>query len=360
MTEKGFLISSYDQWVREEKVPLHTGFGLDLRTLDVGRWDRFDLDGAVVNVAGRGDFLDAWVLEIPGGGSSRPVHHLFESVVYVLSGSGSTVVTGGGHEYAFEWGPKSMFAIPLNATYRFFNAQGRTPARMVMATAFPILINLFRDESLVFDTDHTFAERYGAAGDFGGGGRPVEHHRDDDAHHSFWETNFVPDLGGFGALKGLEWRGKGSRGIKFLLADGVLHAHMSEIPVGSYKKAHRHMGGTHIFPVTGKGYSLLWYEGREAERIRVDWEHGCLYSPPDNMFHQHFNVSGEPSRYFAVKMGNYRYPVTARMTDQFAAAGSPSKMKKRKSQIEYEDEAPDIRATYLDELAKAGIEPRLP
>ena len=40
------------------------------------------------------------------------------------------------------------------------------------------------------------------------------------------------------------------------------------------------MGGTHIYPVSGHGYSLLWYEGNE-ERRRVDWSYGVVYSPPD-------------------------------------------------------------------------------
>ncbi|HEY2791000.1 MAG TPA: hypothetical protein VGJ28_01510, partial [Micromonosporaceae bacterium] len=256
-----------------------------------------------------------------------------------------------------EWGPRSMFAIPLNATYQFFNTHGRTPARIVLTTAFPILMNVFRDDGFIFGADHEFRDRLGDDDAFAGGGTPVEHQRD-DAHHSFWATNFVPDLGGFDELKGLDWRGSGSKGIKFLLAGGVLHAHMSEIPVGRYKKAHKHMGGTHIYPVTGRGYSLLWYEGEESQRQRIDWEHSSLYSPPDNMFHQHFNVADQPSRYFAVKFGNYRYPVTGRMTDQFEAAGSLRKLKARKTQIEYEDESPDIRELYLRELDAAGLESR--
>jgi gentisate 1,2-dioxygenase len=138
----------------------------------------------------------------------------------------------------------------------------------------------------------------------------------------------------------------------FLLADGVLHAHMSEIPGGQYKKAHRHLAGTHIYPVTGHGYSLLWYEG-DLERHRIDWSPGHVYSPPDNMYHQHFNVGTEPARYFAVKLGNFRYPVTSRMRQQFMA-GAPE-MRESKNQIDYEDEDPAIRALYKAELAKRGL-----
>lgn len=350
---KGFLISSYRNWVAEERLPRHEDFAVDLRTAEVAPWSRYGVNAAVVNVAGRGDFLDMWLLEVPAGGVTEPQHHLFEAVAYVISGRGSTTVTTPTGEHSFEWGPKSMFALPLNATYRLFNGSGREPARVALTTAFPITMNIFRDAEFIFGTDYVFTERFGGAAGFDGTGTAMSDERN-GAQQNFWVTNFVPDLGVFTELKSLEWRGKASNSVMFLLADGVLHAHMSEIPAGSYKKAHRHMGGTHIYPVTGRGYSLLWYEG-DTERHRVDWEHGCVYSPPDNMYHQHFNLSGEPARYFAVKFGSYRYPVTGRMAGQFAAFGDTRTLKERKTQIEYEDEDPSIRELYLQELAAVGL-----
>ncbi|GAA5199905.1 hypothetical protein GCM10023322_76580 [Rugosimonospora acidiphila] len=351
-----FLINAYRDWVEGEGVPLIEDFAVDLRTAPVAPWPRLGVNGAVVNVAGRGDFLDLWLLDLPPGQALVPQHHLFEAVAYVISGRGSTTIETRDCSHSFEWGPKSMFALPLNARYQLFNASGREPARIALTTAFPIMMNLLHNADFIFDVDFEFAERLrGPAGHFRGEGR----HLSDlhaDLTHNFWETNFVPDLGVFAELRPLERRGTASNGIQFMLADGVLHAHMSEIAVGRYKKAHRHMGGTHIYPVTGAGYSLLWYEG-DTTRHRVDWCHGVVYSPPDNMYHQHFNVSGEPARYFAVKMGNYRYPVTARMNSQFAA--SSEQIRERKTQIEYEDEDPAIRELYLSELAKVSIAPKL-
>jgi uncharacterized RmlC-like cupin family protein len=351
-SDRGFLISSYREWVTGEKVPLHQDFAIDLREVEVAPWQRFGANGAVINVAGRGDYLDMWLLEIPPGGSTVPQHHLFEAVAYVISGRGSTTVYAPDGERSFEWGPKSMFAIPLNGGYRLYTASGTTPARIALTTAFPIAINVYRDSDFIFGTDYTFRSRFETAG-FDGKGRMV-HDKTSDLYKDFWETNFVPDLGEFNELTSLEWRGKNSNSIMFLMANGALHAHCSEIPVGRYKLAHRHIGGTHIYPVNGPGYSLLWYEG-DQERIRVDWDHGWSYSPPDNMYHQHFNVSDEPSRYFAVKFGNYRYPVTARMTDQFADFGYSEGKKQKKTQIEYENEDPAIRELYLAEIAKAGL-----
>jgi uncharacterized RmlC-like cupin family protein len=351
-----FLVDSYREWVSGEGIPLAEGFAVDLRTLDVAPWSRLGARGAVVNVAGRGDFLDLWLIELPPGGEADPQHHLFEAVAYVISGSGSTVIETGAGAHSFEWGPKSMFALPLNARYQLFNASGLEPARIALTTAAPITMNLYRDPAFVFGVDFEFAERVqDLRNRLGGSGRSI-HDRHEDLDHNMWETNFVPDLSAFAQLQSHERRGKASRSISFLMADGVMHAHMSEIPAGRYKKAHRHMGGTHIYPVTGEGYSLLWYEG-DTERIRIDWCHGVVYSPPDNMYHQHFNLSDESARYFAVKLGNYRYPVTSRMNGQFSA--STADIRERKTQIEYEDEDPAIFQLFRKELAATDVALRM-
>lgn len=351
--EQRMLIDSYRVWTRGEGVPIVEDFAVDLRTIEVRPWDRLGLNGAIVNVAGRGDFLDMWLLEIPAGGQGAPQHHLFEAVAYVISGRGSTVIETPNGEHTFEWGPKSMFALPLNAPYQLFNGSGQEPARVALTTAAPISFNLYKNADFLFGMDFSFTERVsGPAEYFTGVGTQITYHHGGLDHHT-WETNFVPDLELFTELRPQEHRGKASKTIMFMMAEGVLHAHMSDIPKGIYKKAHRHMGGTHIYPVTGLGYSLLWYEG-ETERKRIDWCHGYVYSPPDNMYHQHFNLTGQPARYFAVKMGNVKYPVTNRMTSQFAA--SSAQIAERKTQIEYENEDPAIRALYLRELERAGID----
>ena len=50
---------------------------------------------------------------------------MFEEVVYVLSGYGSTTIeTSDGRKHSFEWGPKSLFALPLNTRYRISTQAG--------------------------------------------------------------------------------------------------------------------------------------------------------------------------------------------------------------------------------------------
>jgi hypothetical protein len=170
-----------------------------------------------------------------------------------------------------------------------------------------------------------------------------------------WETNFVPDLATF-ELPEWDARGAGSRNIKIILADSPMHAHTSEMPVGTYKKAHRHGPGAHVLALTGAGYTLLWNEG-DAEFERHEWTHGFVFAPPDGMFHQHFNTSPDPARYLAVSLGSHRYPVLAR---KVARKMDPEKdVKDGGLQIDYGDQDPRIHALWLREMAKAGVPSRM-
>src|SRR5256885_228586 len=249
--------------------------------------------------------VSIFVLELAPGAKSAPQKHLFEEVVYVLSGHGNTTIeTSDGRKHSFEWGPKSLFALPLNARYQYFNSSGREHARLASTNNLALILNLFHNEAFVFDNGYDFPERQGAAKYFSGEGEfiPVRPGR------NMWETNFVPDLAGF-ELKTWEQRGAGGSNMMFILADGTMHAHTSQMPVGTYKKAHRHGADFHVFAWTGHGFSLLWYEG-EQEFVRIDWKHGWVFAPPDQMFHQHFNSAPDPARYLAVAFGSLRYPFT--------------------------------------------------
>jgi gentisate 1,2-dioxygenase len=144
--------------------------------------------------------------------------------------------------------------------------------------------------------------------------------------------------------------------MMFILAEGTMHAHTSQMPVGTYKKAHRHGADFHVFAVTGHGFSLLWYEG-ETDFVRVDWQHGVVFAPPDRMFHQHFNTSTDPARYLAVAFGSLRYPFTQSKKDLFM--GVDVSVKDGGCQIEYEPQDQRIHRIYLDELAKYGVQSKM-
>jgi uncharacterized RmlC-like cupin family protein len=352
MAETRFLVDTYQEWIQKQGIPIVEDFGINLLEVETKPWPLMEGNGAFTLMKGRGDFLDTYILDIPPGGKTAPQKHLFEEVVYVLSGRGSTVIEDHqGRKHSFEWGEKSLFVLPLNWRYQHFNASGQQQARIASTTNLPMMLNAFHNEEFVFNNPFEFRERLGEERWFTGDGefipmRPGRH---------MWETNFVPDLGSFGLQEWKE-RGAGGSNIMFVLGDGTMHAHVSEMPVGTYKKGHRHGADFHVFAVSGEGYSLYWYEG-EKEIQRFDWKHGAVFAPTNMLFHQHFNTSTEPARYLAVAFGGLRYPFTEDKKKTFM--GMDVDVKAGGRQIEYEDQDPRIHQIYVDELAKKGLTPRM-
>jgi hypothetical protein len=343
------LLDPYVTWTEKEGAPIIEDFGIDLLKVPTAPWPRFGVEGAIAHLKGRGDFVSIFVLDLAPGAQTSPQKHMFEEVVYVLSGYGSTTVEmADGRKHSFEWGPKSLFALPLNTRYQHFNASGRERARLASTNNLCLMLNLFHNEAFVFNNAYEFPERQGSQKAFSGEGDfvPVRPGR------NMWETNFIPDLP---ALELKEWkeRGAGGYGMMFVLSEGNMHAHSSQMPVGTYKKGHRHGPDFHFYAVTGYGYSLLWYDIAK-DLVRVDWQHGVVFAPPDQMFHQHFNTAGDPARYLAVAFGGLRYPFTAAKRQVFT--GMDVNVQDGGCQIEYEDQDPRIHRIYLDELARHGVQ----
>jgi len=342
------LLDPYGAWAANQGVPITEDFGVDLLKAETKPWARFGVDGGIVNLKGRGDFVSIFVLDLAPAAKTSPQQHMYEEAVYVLSGHGSTTVeTSDGRKHSFEWGPKSLFALPLNAKYQHFNSSGQERARLASTNNLAMMLNLFHNEAFVFENNFKFPEREGTAKSFSGEGEfiPVRPGR------NMWETNFVPDLASF-ELKAWKERGAGGSNMMFVLADATMHAHISQMPVGTYKKGHRHGADFHVFAVTGHGYSLLWYDG-EKDFVRVDWKHGVVFAPPDQMFHQHFNTSPDPARYLAIAFGSLRYPFTEQKRHVFT--GMDVSVKDGGCQIEYEHQDKRVHKIYLDELAKYGV-----
>ena len=342
------LLDPYLAWIEREGVSVTEDFGIDLLKIPTTPWPRMGVDGAVAHLKGRGDFISMFVFDMAPGSKTSPQKHLYEEVVYVLSGHGSTVIEiSDGQRHSFEWGPKSLFALPLNCRHQHFNSSGLERARLCSTNSLPMMLNLFHNEAFVFSNSFEFMDRQGAPGFFAGEGNyiPVRPGR------NMWETNFVPDLAGF-ELKSWDQRGAGGSNMMFVLAEGTMHAHCSQMPVGTYKKGHRHGADFHVFAVSGHGYSLLWYEG-EADMVRVDWQHGVVFAPPDQMCHQHFNTAPDPARYLAIAMGSLRYPFLEEKKRVFL--GADVNVKDGGCQIEYGNQDPRIHKIYLEELAKYGV-----
>ena len=71
--------------------------------------------------------------------SSIRQRQLFEEMVFVLDGRGSTTVwNDAGARVTFEWKAGSIFGIPLNCWHQHFNGSGQAPARYVSVTNAPV------------------------------------------------------------------------------------------------------------------------------------------------------------------------------------------------------------------------------
>ena len=317
------LVDPYADWAQSQGIPIHLDFGHNLLALETQDWSLYEARGCLAHTHGAGDFMANYVLEVAVSAKTKPVRHLYEMFCYVLEGFGSTKIwLPNGQTKVFEWGPKAMFAIPLNCQYQLFNSSGLDRVRVSCTHDAPLTLNLYHDEDFVFNNPYVFKDRVGQAKYFDGEGDLSAYTHKTGVTRNVWETNFVHDLTHF-KLYELEARGKGSSNISFILADGTMHAHVSQIPKGRYKKAHRHAAGTHVHAVDGTGYSLLWYEG-DSQFKEFPWVHGFMYTPPYWMFHQHFNTGPQPARYLACSLGSRRYPFISLRRKSAEGAGSKS------------------------------------
>jgi hypothetical protein len=337
----------YDVWQEKEGIPIYKVFHVeDLARVELGNWQRFGCKGAFVNLADP-HITTAAILEIPAGGRTNPAKHIFEALVYGISGRGKTVLSyPEAPEVEVEWQTNSLFSPPLNTAYSHQNLDSTKPLRLLMVSNAPLVLSLYHNEKFVFDNPAVFDDRFRGQPDFfqkaGGhlGGR-------------VWRTNFVPDVSRFTLI---DWvrRGAGAKSFHLSMADNTMACHLSEFAVGTYKKGHRHGPGAHVIILAGEGYSLLWVEGKE--RMRIDWRPGSMFSPPEWWYHQHFNTGAEPARYLALRRGGSpEHPLRLGMT-----GGRGNNEEAGAEQIEYENEDPAIRAMYVRELSAKGIELRMP
>lgn len=340
-------IDPYADWQALEGVPSIGGFYVqDVNTLELSPWERKGGSGVFLNLDGTGGLNDTHVVEIKPGGSSEPERHLYEETVYVVSGHGSTTVWSGESSQSFEWGPGSLFAIPMNAKYQHFNGSGSEPARYMAVTNAPTMMALFHNLDFVLNNQYDFRDRFGGEDEYFSSDGTLAELWD----RRFWTTNFIPDLRRH-QLHERPNRGAGGTNVSLEFADNTMGAHISEFPVGTYKKAHRHGPGAHVVVLDGVGFSTLWKDVND-EPVRCDWGRGSIIVPPDHWFHQHFNTGAQPARYLALKFSGKRYIHS--IGNVGIAEGSSVSLKEGGWQIEYEDEAPEIHAMFESELTQHG------
>src|SRR5918992_5258185 len=334
----------YTRWVAKEGLDIIPSIYVEsLHTVPLRPWPRRGGKGVYMNHDASRTSNDCYVCEIDPGGKLAPQRQLFEEMILVLTGRGSTSVWNDeGKKVTFEWKAGALFAIPLNCWHQHFNGSGQEPTRFVSVTNAPPVINLYEEPEFVFNTKYDFKNRFA--------GEPDYFSNKGEQKGLLLDTNFVADAVNIPLISAKE-RGAGGGHIRFNMARGSMNSHISQFPTQTYKKGHAHGPGAHVIILSGEGYSLMWPEGEEPKRY--DWKVGTMIVPPNMWFHQHFNTGKTPGRYLAFK----HEVVSVRN-----AQGVPKawiSMRIGGDQIDYADETPKVRTMFAEELAKHGLKPRM-
>ena len=165
--------TTYQLFLEREGMPAIRAFHIeDIRQVELHPWPRMGGRGVYLNLEGTEGVNDCYICEIPPGKSLEAQKHMFEEMIFVISGRGATTVWhDGGKKQTFEWGEGALFSPPLNTWYQHFNGQGDKPVRLLAMTNAPTILNLFHNIDFVFKCDYPFTDRYGGEEDFFSGKR---------------------------------------------------------------------------------------------------------------------------------------------------------------------------------------------
>jgi hypothetical protein len=346
--------SPYQEWMKSIGIPIHRGFFMpDLRTIEVAPWAERECNACFLELVGSEGFAEARVTEIPPGKTLPAIKFALDESVYVLDGRGTTTIwTEGGAKRTFEWQKHSLFMLPHGSTFQLTNMQGDRPARLLHYNYLPLTMSALPDPTFFFNNQHTGSDPMAAVnGDFYSEAQVVKANIDPAQKvrsAALWYGNFFPDMRAWDRLNPFWGRGAGGTVVSIQFPNSQMTCHMSVFPAQTYKKGHRHGPGYVIVIPAGEGYSIMWQEGKEDEKVVIPWQEASIFVPPFRWFHQHFNVGNTPARYLAF------HPLPQLM-------GSGEKIQDRsRDQFEYYQEDPAIRQRFESELGKRGLKSIMP
>ncbi len=340
----------FEDWVATEGQELLRGHIVDnVYAVPLRWWPRLGGDAVQIQLDGTGEQNGAYVAEIAPGKSLEPQKHLYEELVYILAGRGTTTVWyEGRRKNGFEWQAGSLFSVPLNAWHQHFNVSGTDPVRYIAVTTAPIMMNLIRNDDFIFNNPGIFPERYDSREDyfssdykieqFGGWGFPT------DIYFSnfVWDINALP----FHASN----RAAHAEGASFEVGHGVLGSHTLKLPGGRFTNIHRHGPGAHVLWLSGEGYSLMWPDG--GEKIQANWGPGSVLVPPSWWWHQHAIVSPGPAQYLALKLSSKRFKVNRQSEGTMRSSRQGGQL------VDFEDFPPglleEVQETFVRECERRG------
>ena len=360
----------YDRFMEEEGIPVYRGIGVkNVRDLPLKPWKRLGGNGSYVQLYGTEGLWGMYVVEVPGAGALNVERHMYEKVVLVLDGRGSTEVwqEGQNKKHVFEWAKGSMFTIPLNANHRIINAAS-SPALMLCGTSAPNVMNLLDNMDFIFNCPFAFKDRFSGSDDFF---KPNDDVVPDPIRGlAMRKTNLIPDV--INAELPLDnRRSPGYRRMEPQMANNRFYTWVGQHETGRYSKAHKHASAAVLICLKGKGYTYTWPEtlgtqpwaaGKGDKVLRQDYEAGGMVSAAPmsgDWFHQHFGTSKEALRVTAWHGPNNQRARKAGIPGEQLMDYGAIDLKKGGSAIPYHEEDPALRAQFSEALAKEGVANRM-
>ncbi len=355
--------AAYDRFMADDGVPLLRASYAVLPAVERGLWRRLGCRGAFIQMFGTEGGLGCAVMELAASSASRAEKHVFEEVVLVLEGRGTTELwlDGSSERVVFEWQAGSVFSLPMNALHRMVNAT-QAPALLLSGTNAPAILNMLGDVDAVFANPFVFAARF-----------------DDEAGQAFDDiepdpvrglavcrTGLVPDA--VGCDLPLDNRySPGYRQMELAMTGPGFRCAVGEHRPGRYAKAHILPASTAMICLRGTGYSYVWPErlgptpwqsGQGDSVLRMDHaRHTMAGVGPGGgrWFHQIFNTGAVPLRHLAWGVPERPSgPPGEEMRDDTAID-----LVDGGSVVSYPAEDPFVRAEYARVLAAAGVTNRM-
>ncbi len=359
----------YDRFMEAEGIPCYRDIGVrTVLDLPLQPWKRLGGRGSYIQLFGTEGLWGSYVVEVPAGGALNVEKHMYEKVVFVVDGRGSTEVwTAAAKKQTFEWQRGSCFSIPLNATHRFVNATN-SPALLYCGTTAPNVMNLFDHVNFIFDNDFGFSNRYAGTDDFFKSVEDVE--PDPVRGLAMRRTNFIPDLINC-ELPLDNRRSPGYRRVEPHMAGNRFYFWIGQHETGRYSKAHKHMSAAVLLCLKGKGYTYTWpaelgmtpWKDGFADRVKQqNYEYGGLVSAAPmsgDWFHQHFGISKDPLRVSAWHGPNNQRARKAGVPGESLMDYGAIDLKKGGSAVPYCDEDPFLREEFARRLSEEGVSSRM-
>lgn len=306
------LDSPYDRWLKRARQEIPVLEGSPMHAIDViglPPWPQLGegVRGLYLHLANY-QMLDGRVVEIAPRGQTVAQRHLYEIGIYIVSGSGHTSLQQEGMpERKIAWSAGDLFSIPLNVPH-WHCAGSEQPTRMLQVTSFPLMMNLIDDEAFIENNPAVFTGRYDASSDY--------LDRQGELAELELTANFVRDIRSTPARRN-DFRGTGNRSVRWrMTGNSILDMHISEMPPGTIKKAHRITSNGFVLILSGTGFSVLWREGAYRQRVRIDWKPGTLFVPPVFWYQQHLNSGPTPVRYLAINAPRFVRNIGLHFEDQ--------------------------------------------